>query len=338
MRHCVRSFGILEPPNGYGPRRLRVPRVRRASIRSPTSLSRIRRPPRNWIDQTQARSRCEEHRLFAMPSRRRADAQGRAKCRARLHRLSRRKSGARPDERAGAHSAAEQGVLENLGQSAELKRLAQSRIAGIHPVHESRAICAWRKQACGLCHGEIIRNVDHSMMNHGAMLWGAALYNNGAYPAEELSVRPGLRRGWRAASPRSITRRSRLKTRSVHGILPFIEPLPRFNLSNPGNILRIFEKGGEKQLQLGLPTSEEPPGKPRTSLVRARSRHAQSHRSRFFSACKKRDCTIRCSAFSARTIIRAIIDPAVARPATSFMRTIVRRRIPAGGASTAIKV
>src|ERR1700693_5560043 len=28
------------------------------------------------------------------------------------------------------------------------------------------------QQACGLCHGEIIRNVDHSMMNHGATLWG----------------------------------------------------------------------------------------------------------------------------------------------------------------------
>ena len=36
--------------------------------------------------------------------------------------------------------------------------------------------------ACGLCHGEIVHNVDHSMMNHGAMLWGAALYNNGAVP------------------------------------------------------------------------------------------------------------------------------------------------------------
>src|SRR5450759_1002691 len=37
------------------------------------------------------------------------------------------------------------------------------------------------KQACGLCHGEIVRDVDHSMMNHGAMLWGAALYNNGGF-------------------------------------------------------------------------------------------------------------------------------------------------------------
>src|SRR5437867_3286551 len=38
-------------------------------------------------------------------------------------------------------------------------------------------------KACGLCHGEIVKNVGHSMMRHGAMLWGAALYNNGAYPA-----------------------------------------------------------------------------------------------------------------------------------------------------------
>src|SRR3979490_2690459 len=34
------------------------------------------------------------------------------------------------------------------------------------------------KQACGLCHDDIINRVDHSMMNTGPMLWGAALYNN----------------------------------------------------------------------------------------------------------------------------------------------------------------
>src|SRR5437879_1519843 len=37
------------------------------------------------------------------------------------------------------------------------------------------------KQACGVCHDDIINRVDHSMMNHGAMLWGAALYNNSGY-------------------------------------------------------------------------------------------------------------------------------------------------------------
>ena len=84
-------------------------------------------------------------------------------------------------------------------------------------------------------------------MNHGAMLWGAALYNNGGFYSEELPLRPGLRRGRRAAQLINYTPVTPEDTQ-VHGILPFIEPLPRFNLSNPGNILRIFEKGGRQQL------------------------------------------------------------------------------------------
>ena len=117
------------------------------------------------------------------------------------------------------------------------------------------------QQSCGLCHGEIIRNVDHSMMNHGAMLWGAALYNNGAYP--EKNYRFGQAYGADGAPLKLINYTPVTpEDTEVHGILPFIEPLPRFNLSNPGNILRIFEKGGRKQLSLGLPTSEEPNGKP----------------------------------------------------------------------------
>jgi len=117
------------------------------------------------------------------------------------------------------------------------------------------------QQSCGLCHGEIIRNVDHSMMNHGAMLWGAALYNNGAYP--EKNYRFGQAYGADGA-PLKLVNYTPVtpEDTQVHGILPFIEPLPRFNLSNPGNILRIFEKGGHKPLSLGQPTSEEPNGKP----------------------------------------------------------------------------
>src|SRR5204863_39436 len=98
------------------------------------------------------------------------------------------------------------------------------------------------EQACGLCHGEIIRKVDHSMMNHGAMLWGAALYNNGGFYLK--NYRFGQAYGadgapLRLANYTPVTPQDTC----LHGILPFIEPLPRFNLSNPGNILRIFEKG-----------------------------------------------------------------------------------------------
>ncbi len=121
------------------------------------------------------------------------------------------------------------------------------------------------QQSCGLCHGEIIRNVDHSMMNHGAMLWGAALYNNGAYP--QKNYRFGQAYGADGAPLKLINYTPVTpEDTQARGILPSIEPLPRFNLSNPGNILRVFEKGGEKQLQLGLPTSDEPNGRPRNRL------------------------------------------------------------------------
>jgi hypothetical protein len=117
------------------------------------------------------------------------------------------------------------------------------------------------KQACGLCHADIINRVDHSMMNHGAMLWGAALYNNSGYWLK--NYRFGQAYGADGAPLRlnNYTPVTPNDTK-VHGILPFLDPVPRFNLSNPGNILRIFEKGGEKQLQLGIPTTEEPNGKP----------------------------------------------------------------------------
>jgi hypothetical protein len=117
------------------------------------------------------------------------------------------------------------------------------------------------QQACGLCHGEIIRNVDHSMMNHGAMLWGAALYNNGAFYLKNYRFGQAYSADGAPLKLVNYTPVSPEDTR-VHGILPFIEPLPRFNLSNPGNILRIFEKGERKPLSLGLPTSDEPNGHP----------------------------------------------------------------------------
>ena len=41
------------------------------------------------------------------------------------------------------------------------------------------------KKACGYCHAQEVDNVGHSMMRHGAMLWGAAAYNNGAYPLKD---------------------------------------------------------------------------------------------------------------------------------------------------------
>ena len=41
----------------------------------------------------------------------------------------------------------------------------------------------------------------------------------------------------------------------IYGVLPYLDPLPRFVIGQPSNILRIFEKGGEKPLELGLPNT-----------------------------------------------------------------------------------
>jgi hypothetical protein len=120
-------------------------------------------------------------------------------------------------------------------------------------------------QACGLCHKDAIEHLQLSMMNHGAMLWGAALYNNGSVPFKNYHY--GQAYGpdgepLRLVNPHVPTPE---ETRT-NGLLPFIDPLPRFAIGQPSNILRIFEKGGEKQNQLGVPNPDEPPGRPERRL------------------------------------------------------------------------
>ncbi len=114
---------------------------------------------------------------------------------------------------------------------------------------------------CGPCHKESVDHVWSSMMNHGGMLWGAALYNNGAYPLK--NTRFGQAYGvngepLKIFNPYLPTPE---ETRT-NGVLAFLEPLPQFPIGQPSNILRIFERGGEKQLLLGIPNVTEPPGKP----------------------------------------------------------------------------
>ena len=121
------------------------------------------------------------------------------------------------------------------------------------------------EQACGLCHSKIISDVGHSMMNHGAMLWGAALYNNGASPFKDY--RYGQAYGLdgaplRLESPIPVT----ADMTKRYGLLSFLDPLPRFAIGQPSNILRIFEKGGEKQGEIGNPNAFEPPGRPARRL------------------------------------------------------------------------
>src|SRR5947208_12385363 len=46
------------------------------------------------------------------------------------------------------------------------------------------------------------------------------------------------------------------------GVLPLLDPLPRFEITQPGNILREFERGGKLRPEIGIPDRLEDPGHP----------------------------------------------------------------------------
>lgn len=122
--------------------------------------------------------------------------------------------------------------------------------------------------SCGTtgCHGEESLQVRKSMMTHGCMLWGAALYNNGAVPnkwpryGESYSMYGTPQRLQTVPPPTP-------EETATKGILPYLDPLPRFQVTQPGNILRIFERGGRFPAQdIGVFERLEEPGRPRNRL------------------------------------------------------------------------
>lgn len=118
--------------------------------------------------------------------------------------------------------------------------------------------------SCGTtaCHCNEVLQVRKSMMTHGCMLWGSALYNNGSVPfkwpryGESYSMHgvPQRMQTVPPPTPEEIEKK---------GILPYLDPLPRFQVSHPGNVLRIFERGGRfVTVDPGVPERLEVAGRP----------------------------------------------------------------------------
>ncbi|MFM8985748.1 MAG: hypothetical protein ACKONH_06795, partial [Planctomycetia bacterium] len=120
-------------------------------------------------------------------------------------------------------------------------------------------------ESCGGCHASMVLQVRKSMMTHGCMLWNAALYNNGSIPAKPACFGESY-------SPEGVAQR--LQTvppptddeRRYDAIVRFLDPLPRFERQQPGNVLRIFERGGRFRPEVGNPERLEESGRPRTRL------------------------------------------------------------------------
>ncbi len=115
------------------------------------------------------------------------------------------------------------------------------------------------------CHPKETLQVKKSMMTHGCMLWGSALYNNGSVPykwpryGESYSMH-GVPQRLQTVPPPTPDEMK------YKGILPYLDPLPRYQNSQPGNTLRIFERGGRFVIETGIPERLNDNGKPREKL------------------------------------------------------------------------
>ena len=124
--------------------------------------------------------------------------------------------------------------------------------------------------ACGACHQPIIDANVRSLMATGAMLWGGAAYNNGILPFKNYILGEGYTA---AGEPAAITGSNVSDEAALkYGILPGLNPLPAWESVKPGDIFRVFERGGRNILNLfpetGIPNSIgqiqrlEEPGRP----------------------------------------------------------------------------
>src|SRR5436853_1189591 len=106
--------------------------------------------------------------------------------------------------------------------------------------------------SCGTseCHPGDVHNVGKSMMATGSMLWGAALYNNGTFSLKNYRFGESYSRDGQPRRLQTVPQPDQEQTRAK-GVLPFLDPLPRWEISQMGNILRTFERGGRKAAEVG---------------------------------------------------------------------------------------
>ncbi|ANI79568.1 LVIVD repeat-containing protein [Sphingobium sp. EP60837] len=130
------------------------------------------------------------------------------------------------------------------------------------------------REACGSCHMQTIEAAERSLMASGAMLWGGAAYNNGIVPFKNYIFGEAYTKDGRPAKivspgspPGTLTAEQKAR-----GALSELYPLPNWQVTPPGDIFRVFERGGRnigtQFAEIGLPNPTgsiqrlEEPGRP----------------------------------------------------------------------------
>jgi len=109
--------------------------------------------------------------------------------------------------------------------------------------------------SCGgkSCHAEEVEHVRKSMMATGPMLWEAALYNNGEYPWKFARFGEAYSENGNPTRVQTLPPPSAEETQQ-HDVLPYLDPQPRFEITQPGNVLRVFERGENRLSTRGYGT------------------------------------------------------------------------------------
>jgi len=130
------------------------------------------------------------------------------------------------------------------------------------------------REACGACHVQTIEAAERSIMASGAMLWGGAAYNNGILPYKNYLLGEAYTREGEPAKivsagdpPGTVT-----AAQQARGALAELYPLPTWQVIPPGDVFRVFERGGRtintQFAEVGLPNPTgaiqrlEEPGRP----------------------------------------------------------------------------
>ena len=121
------------------------------------------------------------------------------------------------------------------------------------------------EQSCGGCHSSIVLQVKKSMMTHGCMLWNAALYNNGSIPNKRAAYGESYSHEGVAQRLQTVPPPTEDEI-NYKAVMQYLDPLPRFERQQPGNVLRFFERGGRFRPEIGNPERLEENGRPRTRL------------------------------------------------------------------------
>ena len=128
------------------------------------------------------------------------------------------------------------------------------------------------EEACGACHLPIVQAAKRSIMATGAMLFGGATYANNILPYKNYILGEAYTPDGKPSAIKGPPLKDATRLQKEYGILPQLSPIPSWETTPPGDIFRVFERGGRNITNLfpetGLPNALgliqriEEPGRP----------------------------------------------------------------------------